>query len=185
MRRTKAGSRIALITGAMFAAGTNFAEETLRSPKAVAREATKAAETERVVVTGSYIPIPTAESEGPLPVTTYTEEQLVRFGSNTSAEGLRHEPSFIGNTENENNSARGTGAAQVNLRAFGSRNTLTMINGRRAFSFEDINALPLGFIESVEILKDGASATYGADAVAGVVNFKLRHALKGGEIDLL
>ena len=60
-----------------------------------------------------------------------------------------------------------------------------MINGRRAFSFEDINALPLGFIESVEILKDGASATYGADAVAGVVNFKLRHALKGGEIDLL
>ena len=115
----------------------------------------------------------------------YAREQLTTFGANTPAEGLRQVPSFVGNTETENNSKRGTGAAQVNLRALGSRNTLTMINGRRAFSFEDINALPLGFIESVEILKDGASATYGADAVAGVVNFKLRHAVKGGEIDLL
>jgi iron complex outermembrane receptor protein len=144
-----------------------------------------AAEAEAVVVTGSYIPRPTAESEGPLPVTTYAQEELKAFGANSPAEGLRQLPSFIGNTENENNSARGTGAAQVNLRAFGSRNTLTMINGRRAFSFEDINALPLGFIEIVEVLKDGASATYGADAVAGVVNFKLRHAMRGGEVDLL
>lgn len=169
----------------MFAASAAFAQEALRIPQPTAEDSIKTAETERVVVTGSHIPIPTAESEGPLPVTNYAQEELIRFGSNTPAEGLRHLPSFIGNTENENNSARGTGAAQVNLRAFGSRNTLTMINGRRAFSLEDINALPLAFIESVEILKDGASATYGADAVAGVVNFKLRHALKGGEIDLL
>ena len=144
-----------------------------------------ATETERVVVTGTYIPVPTAESEGALPVVNYSREQLVTFGANTPVEGLRHVPSFVGNTETENNSARGTGAAQVNLRGLGSRNTLTMINGRRAFSFEDVNALPLGFIESVEVLKDAASATYGADAVAGVVNFKLRHAVKGGEIDLL
>jgi len=179
---TKSGWRFALI--AIFAASTTFAQEALRMPKSPAPEAI-ATETERIVVTGSYIPIPTAESEGPLPVSNYAQKELIGFGANSPAEGLRHVPSFIGNTENENNSARGTGAAQVNLRAFGSRNTLTMINGRRAFSFEDINALPLGFIESIEILKDGASATYGADAVAGVVSFKLRHALKGGEIDLL
>jgi len=86
----------------------------------------EAAETELVVVTGSYIPIPTAESEGPLPVAIYSQEQLIRFGSNTPAEGLRQLPSFVGSTENENNSALGTGSAQVNLRAFGSRNTVTI-----------------------------------------------------------
>jgi iron complex outermembrane receptor protein len=182
---TETGWRVSFIIGAMFAASATFAQEAVRVPKPTAPELTEAAETERVVVTGSHIPIPTAESEGPLPVTNYTQEQLIRFGANTPAEGLRQLPSFVGSTENENNSALGTGSAHVNLRAFGSDNTLTMINGRRAFSFEDINALPLGFIESVEILKDGASATYGADAVAGVVNFKIRHALKGGEIDLL
>ena len=181
----RTGWRIAIIAGAVFPAIATFAQEAVRAPKRAAPAVAGAAETERVVVTGTYIPVPTAESEGALPVVNYTREQLTTFGANTPAEGLRHVPSFIGNTETENKSARGTGAAQVNLRALGSRNTLTMINGRRAFSFEDINALPLGFIESVEILKDGASATYGADAVAGVVNFKLRHAVKGGEIDLL
>ena len=169
---------IALISGGFVPAFTVFAQEAVRLPGIPA-------ETERVVVTGSYIPIPTAESEGPLPVTTYAQEQMKDFGANAPAEALRRLPSAIGTTENENNSARGTGAAMINLRAYGSKNTLTMINGRRAFSFEDINALPLGFIESVEILKDGASAIYGTDAVAGVANFKLRHAFKGGEIDLV
>src|SRR3712207_24140 len=177
--------RIALLTGATFAISTTLAQDAVRAPRPALPDTRDYAETERVVITGSYIPIPTAESEGPLPVSNYEQEELVRFGANAPAEALRHVPSFIGNTENENNSARGTGAAHVNLRAFGSRNTLTMINGRRAFSFEDINALPLGFIDRVEILKDGASATYGADAVAGVVNFHLRDAVKGGEIDLL
>ena len=51
----------------------------------------------------------------------YSREQLTRFGANAPAEGLRHLPSFIGNTETENKSARGTGAAQVNLRALGSQ----------------------------------------------------------------
>ena len=177
--------RNALIAGATFAVSAAFAQDAVRAPRLVEPPVATEAETEPVVVTGSYIPRPTAESEGPLPVSSYAQEELKQFGANSPAEGLRHLPSFIGNTENENNSARGTGAAQVNLRAFGSRNTLTMINVRRAFSFEDINALPLGFIESVEVLKDGASATYGADAVAGVVNFKLRHAPQTSEIDLL
>ena len=171
----RTGRLIAIIAGAVFPAIAAFAQEAVRAPKRATPAVAGAAETERVVVTGTYIPVPTAESEGALPVVDYSREQLTTFGANTPAEGLRRVPSFIGNTETENNSKRGTGAAQVNLRALGSRNTLTMINGRRAFSFEDINALPLGFIESVEILKDGASATYGADAVAGVVNFKLRH----------
>ncbi len=162
-----------------------FAQELAPTPPDDNPPIAAVAETDRVVVTGTYIPIPTAESEGALPVTTFVNEQFIRFGSNTPAEGLRQLPAFVGNTETENDSNGGTGAARVNLRGYGSENTLTMINSRRAFSFEDINALPLGFVESVEILKDGASATYGADAVAGVVNFKVRHAMKGGELDLL
>lgn len=172
---------------------TAFAAVTVFSLRAIAQEAVNttssnpddSAEVERVLVTGSLIPVPTAESEGPLPVVDYTRDQLVDFGANTPAEGLRHLPSYIGNADNENNSNRGTGAARINLRAFGVNNTLTMINSHRAFSFSDINAIPLGFIESIEILKDGASAIYGADAVAGVVNFKMRHAMHGGDVDIL
>ena len=186
------GLRLAIIAS-MFQSMALFAQELAPTPPEYDSPASSQApdsgepiaETERVVVTGSYIPIPTAESEGALPVVNYTREQLINFGSNTPAEALRHLPSFIGTTPNENDSNGGNGSAQVNLRAFGPQNTLTLINGRRAFSLKDINALPLGAIESVEVLKDGASATYGADAVAGVVNFKIRHALNGGEVDLL
>ena len=180
--RSKRCTGIPTAAISLFLASLAFAQDLAPTPST---SVDAVAETERVVVTGTYIPIPTAESEGALPVTTFVNEQLIQFGAQTPAEGLRRLPAFVGTTETENDSNGGTGAARVNLRGYGSENTLTMINGRRAFSFEDINALPLGFIESVEILKDGASATYGADAVAGVVNFKIRHAMKGGELDLL
>lgn len=62
-------------TGAIFAASETFAEEAVREQKTAAPRLIEAAETERVVVTGSYIPIPTAESEGPLPVAIYSQEQ--------------------------------------------------------------------------------------------------------------
>src|SRR6185295_18737302 len=60
-----------------------------------------------------------------------------------------------------------------NLRALGPANTLTLINGRRTFNFSDINAISIGSLSRSEVLKDGASAVYGSDAVAGVVNFVL------------
>jgi hypothetical protein len=72
---TETGRRVSFIIGAMFAASATFAQEAVRVPKPTAPELTEAAETERVVVTGSYIPIPTAESEGPLPVAIYSQEQ--------------------------------------------------------------------------------------------------------------
>ncbi|MDQ3118140.1 MAG: TonB-dependent receptor [Verrucomicrobiota bacterium] len=147
-----------------------------------------AATTERVVVTGSYIP--TAETESALPVTVYTATVLQKQGANTPAEGLRQLPSFVGNTATENDSNGGDGSAFVNLRALGSGNTLTLINGRRAFAFEDINAIPIGALSRSEVLKDGASAIYGSDAVAGVVNFILLNGpgeapYEGAEIDFL
>ncbi|MGI8891097.1 MAG: TonB-dependent receptor domain-containing protein [Chthoniobacterales bacterium] len=127
------------------------------------------ATTERVIVTGSYIP--TAETESALPVTVYTAEALQKQGANTVAEGLRQLPSFVGNTTTENDSNGGDGTAQINLRALGAGNTLTLINGRRAFNFSDINLIGLGAVRRTEVLKDGASSIYGSDAVAGVVNF--------------
>ena len=129
------------------------------------------ATTERVMVTGSYIP--TAETESALPVTVYTAEVLKKQGANTPVEGLRQLPSFVGNAATENDSNGGNGSATINLRGIGSANTLILVNGRRTFNFNDINALPIGAISRTEVLKDGASAVYGSDGVAGVVNFIL------------
>jgi iron complex outermembrane receptor protein len=146
------------------------------------------AETERVIVTGSYIP--TAETESALPVTVYTADVLQKQGANTPVEGLRQLPSFVGNTATENDSNGGDGQAFINLRALGAGNTLILINGRRAFGFTNVNAIPIGALARVEVLKDGASAIYGSDAVAGVVNFILLNGpgetpLAGAEINLL
>ena len=127
-----------------------------------------AATAERIIVTGSYIP--TAETESALPVTVYTAETITKQGAQTPAEGLRQLPSFVGNTLTENDSNGGDGSAFINLRALGPGNTLTLINGRRAFGFSDINLLGVGSLSRTEILKDGASSIYGSDAVAGVVN---------------
>lgn len=142
-------------------------------PPAAAGEAT----TERVTVTGSYIP--TAEGESALPVTVYQADVIQKAGANTPAEGLRQLPSFVGNTVTENDSNGGDGTAAVSLRGLGPNNTLTLINNRRAFlsvstvTYTNINAIPIGAVSRIEILKDGASAAYGSDAVAGVVNFIL------------
>ena len=146
------------------------------------------ATTDRVVVTGSYIP--TAETESALPVTVYTATVLQKQGANTPVEGLRQLPSFVGNAATENDSNGGDGSAFINLRALGSGNTLILINGRRSFNFRDINAIPIAALERSEILKDGASAIYGSDAVAGVVNFILLNGpgaapYEGAEIDFL
>ena len=134
------------------------------------------ATTERVIVTGSYIP--TAETESALPVTVYTAEVLKKQGANTPVEGLRQLPSFVGNAVTENDSNGGNGQATINLRGLGSQNTLVLLNGRRATLGSaanglgaDINAIPIGATARTEVLKDGASAVYGSDAVAGVVNF--------------
>ncbi|PZR77155.1 MAG: hypothetical protein DLM73_00390 [Chthoniobacterales bacterium] len=131
--------------------------------------------TDRVIVTGSYIP--TAESESALPVTVYTAEVLQKAGANTPVEGLRQLPSFVGAATTENDSNGGDGQAGINLRGIGQQNVLVLINGRRAFlgqglnTSADINAIPISGLARSEVLKDGASAVYGSDAVAGVVNF--------------
>lgn len=151
---------------------------------------------ERVIVTGSNIP--TAEEVGPNPVEIYSRDIIQKSGRQTTEQFLRDLP--IANaygvpiSNNENGSNTAVGAATIALRGFDSRATLILIDGRRVAPypvgnnpgpinamFVDLNSIPQAAIESIEILKDGASTTYGADAVAGVVNIKLRHNYNGAE----
>jgi iron complex outermembrane recepter protein len=95
-------------------------------------------------------------------------------------------------TRGNNQDSTANGAASISLRGFGADATLVLVNGRRvaissfaesvSTNFVDINSIPVAAIERVEILKDGASAVYGSDAIAGVINFILRKDFEGLEI---
>src|SRR5438874_1718973 len=147
-------------------------------------------EVERVIVTGSNIP--TAETVGPNPVDTYNRENITKSGEITTEQFLLSLPVVNANvvpiSNNENGSNTAVGAATIALHGFDARATLILIDGRRVapyptgnnpglvnVMFVDLNSIPAAAIDSIEILKDGAATTYGADAVAGVVNIKLRH----------
>ncbi len=151
---------------------------------------------ERVIVTGSNIP--TAEEVGPNPVQDFNRDIIQKSGERTSEEFLRNLPIASANgvpvSNNENGSNTAVGAATIALRGFDARATLILLDGRRVapypmgnssgvgnVMFVDLNSIPQAAIQSIEILKDGASTTYGADAVAGVVNIKLRHDYNGAE----
>src|ERR1051325_8542737 len=142
---------------------------------AVAQEATNAAsQLKPTVVTGSLIP--TYETITPTPVDVYTAEQVAKAGVTTVSDLIRQFPSVSGSANFSSSDANGgDGTGGVNLRGI-LGGTLVLINGRRLAPNElngrgnvDINAIPLAAIDHIEVLKDGASAIYGADAVAGVV----------------
>jgi iron complex outermembrane receptor protein len=113
---------------------------------------------------------PFTESYPASRVTEITAELMKKEGANTPIEALRPVPFFVGNTRTENDSNGGDGTASINLYALGSNNVLTLINGRRAFSFSDINAIPIAALAHTEIADTGF---YGSDSTAGVVNFIL------------
>ena len=141
----------------------------------------------RVEVTGSNIP--RAEIETALPVQVLTREDIERSGSTTVAELMsRVSANIVAQTDATSIGSGVPGLSNINLRGIGTGDTLVLLNGRRVanYAFDgsavDVNAIPLAAIERVEILKDGASAIYGADAVAGVVNFVLRRSFTGLEL---
>src|SRR5215467_11152514 len=149
-----------------------------------------AAEAERVVVTGSNIP--TAEETGPNPVDTYRPQDIEKLGIRTTTDLQEFIPQEAGGTVNLNIGNGGDGTVQFNLRGLLPKETLILIDGKRvAFgalgsagtsSGVDINLIPFSMVDHVDILKDGASAVYGSDAIAGVVNFFLIHKFRGLEI---
>jgi iron complex outermembrane recepter protein len=148
------------------------------------------AEVERVVVTGSNIP--TAEETGPNPVDTYRPQDIEKLGIRNATDLQEFIPQEAGGTVNLNIGNGGDGTIQFNLRGLLPKETLILIDGKRvAFGSlgtagtsagPDINLIPFVMVDHVDILKDGASAVYGSDAIAGVVNFFLVHKFRGLEI---
>ena len=129
--------------------------------------------------------------EGRAPVTVVTRKDLEASGHATLGDILQALPSQA-NAGNAQVNEGGDGTTRINLRGLGAARTLVLINGRRmvaggpgADSAVDINAIPLAMIERVEILKDGASALYGADAVGGVVNIITRPQYDGVDVAVL
>jgi len=143
-----------------------------------------------VIVTGSNIP--TAEETGPNPVDTYRPGDLEKLGIRNATDLTTFLPQEAGGTVNMNIANGGDGTVQFNLRGFLPKETLVLVDGKRvafgslgvagASQAVDVNLLPFVMIDHIDILKDGASAVYGSDAIAGVVNFFLIHKFRGLEI---
>jgi outer membrane receptor protein involved in Fe transport len=149
-----------------------------------------------VIVTGSNIP--TAEEVGPNPVDIYRKVDIERLGVRSATDFVQKLPVASGLSLNENVNTRGDGRTEIDLRGLYSKETLVLQDGRRLatdgfagyevplnFFYSptvDLNLFPLGLIDHIDILKDGASAIYGSDAVGGVFNVWLIHRFRGLEI---
>jgi outer membrane receptor protein involved in Fe transport len=135
---------------------------------------------ETITVTGSNIRRVDIETSNP--VITIDRAQIERSGKLTVGDLLQALPAVTGGNINPqvNNGGSYGGTASIGLRGLGSARTLVLINGQRFLS-GDPNAIPQNMIERIEVLTDGASAVYGSDAIAGVVNFILRSDYQGAE----
>ncbi len=146
----------------------------------------QAQETQRIEITGSSIK--RLASEGALPVQIINAEQIQRSGATTVADVIQKLPAMQGFTISD--IAIGTnsgGIATASLHDIGESYTLVLLNGRRVAptgsgSRINLNAIPMSAIERIEVLTDGASALYGSDAIAGVVNFILKRNQQGGNV---
>ncbi|HEX2887538.1 TonB-dependent receptor plug domain-containing protein, partial [Vineibacter terrae] len=173
-----------IICGAASFATPAFAQDD--QPDAAPAQATQPAEDNTVVVTGSRIRQPNLTAVSPV---TVVNSQDVQLSGTVRAEDLINSlpQAFAAQGANIANGASGT--ATLNLRGLGSVRTLVLINGRRLVpgdpgsSAADINVIPAALIDRVDILTGGASSVYGADAVAGVVNFIMDTNFEGVRLD--
>ena len=148
------------------------------------------AELEQVFVTGSRIARPDFVAASP--IVSVTQEIFERTGSTTVETTLNKLPQFVpaytSTTNNPGATGGNGGQANVSLRGLGTTSTLVLVDGKRLMPANgtgvvDLNIIPSSLIESVEIITGGASAVYGSDALAGVVNVKLKREFDGVEID--
>lgn len=189
----RGASALALLFG-MSGAGVAHAQQTVTTNQPVDQPATAATsrpETtsaaqpvqsdDRVTVTGSLIA--TLPEDAPKPVEVFTVEDLQQQGTPSVTEFLRSLTLAYGDDLGFGQASpdvpQGTGFGNANLRGLGSNGTLVLMNGRNLAPWNgsfgaDVNTVPMEALEAVEVLKDGASATYGAGAVGGVINFRTR-----------
>ncbi|WP_163936835.1 TonB-dependent receptor [Paraferrimonas sp. SM1919] len=166
-----------------------IAVASILAPVTVAAE-----EVERIEVTGSHIK--RINMEGASPVNVLDEKDILSSGAQDLSQ-LLSKMSIAGSgtfsTQGNSSDDTSNGGAAVSLRGLGADSTLVLLNGRRiavsAFAksidtaFVDINSIPISAIKRIDILKDGASATYGSDAIAGVINVILKKDFEGFEVN--
>jgi iron complex outermembrane recepter protein len=162
---------------------------------AVPAAAQQAQRGERIEVTGSNIK--RIEGETALPVTVITRQEIDRMGAIDAEDILRRITASTA-IMSDTNQGVGYAVSNANLRGLGASSTLVLLNGRRLANHAfgsiggfggtpqavDLNSIPFSAIERVEVLRDGASAVYGTDAVGGVINFITRSDYRGAEVNV-
>jgi iron complex outermembrane recepter protein len=172
-----------IASGVLIALGGTLA---LASFQVSAQSAPPAAQ--RIEITGSSIKRLDAESS--LPVTVIKREDIDRSGFTTAADLIQSLPSMQGFiTASKSVNGGGGGVTTASLHSLGSAYTLVLLNGRRLAPYNtgttvNLNSIPLSIVERIEVLTDGASAIYGADAIAGVVNFILKKNSTAGDVSI-
>lgn len=171
------------------AATPAFAQDTTAAPLPSAPAPADDTSQQDVVVTGSLIR--NSATATAAPINTLSAQDFVTRGQNTIAEALQTIPANGAGTMTRawNSFGFATGATAVSLRGLTTGNTLTLFDGQRSAiyplgddgqrSFVDLNTIPQSIVEKVDVLQDGASSTYGADAVAGVVNVVIKKEIVG------
>ncbi len=165
------------------AQGPSTADQTAPQPGTPAAD--------RVIITGSLIA--TTPEDSPKPVEVYSAQDLEQQGTPNVTEFIRSLSISYGDDLGFGQASpdvpEGTGFGNANLRGLGSNATLALMNGKPLAPWNgsfgaDINTVPMGALQAVEVLKGGASATYGAGAVAGVINFKTRRDIDAPQISI-
>lgn len=156
----------------------------------VDREPDGTVDAREIVVTGSLIR--GTPEDAALPVDVFDSAELERAALDSPLEFIKELPSVgpvLGDSNQFSTASQGfQGTGSINLRSLGPQRTLVLLNGKRTIQspgdgFSDTNLIPLFALERVELLKDGAAATYGSDAIAGVANFITRDRFEGVELD--
>lgn len=148
--------------------------------------AAEAEEIEKIMVTGSRIA--RAEVSSTSPITIVTKEQLTNLGITDVSSALRRLPAITGNSRNNQSSSGEWNIQTATLRGIEATNTLVLLNGRRMVGSDenglvDLSSIPFEAIAQIEVLKDGASAIYGSDAIAGVINIITNKGYEGFEVN--
>lgn len=188
-RSLRAGTALSALTLATsLLAVPAFAQDTVPTTDQTAPATPAADEAPEIVVTGSLFATKVTQS----PVTTVTAESLDARGISTVQDGLQRLAANNGPTLTNSFSANGAfagGASAISLRGLSTNSTLVLFDGLRAAyypladdatrNFVDLNTIPDDIIDRIEVLKDGASSSYGADAIAGVVNIITKRSFTG------
>ncbi|TAN05941.1 MAG: TonB-dependent receptor [Rhodanobacteraceae bacterium] len=191
MNRLSFAVQVGLAAGIVAATGLAQAQQAPAAPQTQSTSKGQTKTLQTIVVTGSLIRRVDVETASP--VTTLDREAITSSGKPILGDVVQQLPSIRGNATNTHNNSNGggvatplteggDGASRVSLRGLGTGRTLVLIDGQRMLN-ADMNLIPESMVQRIDVLAEGASTTYGSDAVGGVVNILLRHNFNGAELD--